>query len=175
MSNYPTGFEPHPRFDFFAPGDKTAMVCLDVPEMQRLVIAELDELGYKVHTGLFLDDSVLKLRTHAYDVIVFSEFFHGCTLEKHEIIEESINVPASQRRKQTYVLIGASLKTNDELLAFFHNVDVVVSLEDVVNLKPVLRRAVLQAAEFYTPLNEALVSLNADERSSRPALPAGAH
>jgi hypothetical protein len=175
MSNLPLGFEPHPRFDFFAPGDKTAMVCLDVPEMQRLVIAELDELGYRVHTGLFLDDSVLKLRTHAYDVVVVSEHFQGSSLESHPILAEAVSVPAIQRRRQTYVLIGASLATNDELVAFSHNVDVVVSLQDVVNFKPVLRRAVISTAEFYAPLQEALASLAGDERGHRPAPSAMLH
>ncbi len=161
MSNPTTGFEPHPRFDFFEPGDKTAMVCLDVPEMQRLVISQLDELGYKVHTGLFLDDSILKLRAHAYDVVVVSEHFHKANLEDHPIIAEAINVSSSQRRKQTYVLIGASVQTNDAMAAYLYNVDVVVSLQDVMNLKPVLRRAVNDALEFYAPLQEALASLNA--------------
>jgi hypothetical protein len=163
MSNLPPGFEPHPRFDFFEPGDKTAMICMDVPEMQRLVIQELDELGYKVHTGLFLDDSVLKLRTHAYDVVIVSEFFQGSTLENHPIIAEAIATPASQRRKQVYVLVGASLVTNDDLLAFYYNVDVVVSLQDVMNLKPVLRRAVTSTVEFYSPLQEVLAAINAAE------------
>ena len=66
------------------------MICLDVPEMQRMVIAELDELGYKVHTGLFLDDSVLKLRTHAYDVLIVSEHFHKSTLNDHPILAEAM-------------------------------------------------------------------------------------
>lgn len=167
MSNLPPGFEPHPRFDFFEPGDKTAMVCLDVPEMQRMVIAQLDELGYKVHTGLFLDDSVLKLRTHSYDIIVLSEHFQGGTLADHPIIAEAISVPAAQRRRQVYALVGSSLATNDDLLAFYYNVDVVISLEDVQNLKPVLRRAVNNCVEFYAPLQEVLAAISADELNMR--------
>ena len=165
MNALPPGFLPHPRFDFFDAGDKTAMVCLDVPEMQRLVIAELDELGYKVHTGLFLDDSVLKLRTHAYDVVVVSEHFQNCELSKHGILQEAVAAPAAQRRKQTYVLIGSSLQTNDELLAFACNVDAVVALADVVNFKPVLRRAVSRTAEFYAPLHETLTALATNDRA----------
>ena len=46
----PPGFEPHHRFDFFEPNDRTALVCLDVPEMQRLAVEQLDSLGYKIHT-----------------------------------------------------------------------------------------------------------------------------
>src|SRR3954466_213835 len=133
--NIPAGFEPHHRFDFFEPDDKTALICLDVPEMQRLAIEQIDQLGYKVHTGLFLDDSVLKLRAHPYDVVIVSEHFAGSTLGEHAILEESIRLPSSQRRRQTFVLLGADFTTNDELQAFSYNVDLVVSLGDFVNLK----------------------------------------
>jgi CheY-like chemotaxis protein len=151
------GLDPHPRFDFFEPGDKTALVCLDVGELQRLAIEQLDELGYKIHTGMFMDDSVLKLRAHAYDVVVVSEFFGGCTLANHPILAEAAAVPP-QRRQQVFVLVGESLSTNDEMQAFAHNADVVVSLRDLRNLKPVMRRAVARAEEFFAPLREALAA-----------------
>ena len=85
----PTGFEPHHRFDFFEPGEKTALVCLDVPEMQRMALEQLDALGYRIHTGMFLDDSVLKLRAHPYDAVVVSEHFNGLALERHAILRGS--------------------------------------------------------------------------------------
>src|SRR5215210_4900002 len=119
--NLPPGFEPHHRFDFFDPSDKTALVCLDVPEMQRLAVEQLDELGYKIHTGMFLDDCILKLRTHPYDVVIVSEFFDGLTVGNHPIIHEAATSPATMRRKQVYVLIGPSFTTNDELQAFAHS------------------------------------------------------
>ena len=172
MSDLPPGFEPHSRFDFFEPGDKTAMICVDVPEMQRIVITQLDELGYKMHTGLFVDDSVLKLRTHAYDVVVMSEHFQGATLENHPIIAEAIATAPSQRRRQVYALVGASVVTNDDLIAFYYNVDVVISLEDIMSLKPVIRRAVNGTTEFYGPLHEVLAAVNAEELGlRRPAAP----
>lgn len=173
MSNLPPGLEPHANFDFFEPGDKTAMVCVDEPETQRIVVQQLDELGYKVHTGLFLDDSVLKLRTHAYDVIVMSEYFQDSTLESHPIIAEANSVPATQRRRQVYALIGATMVTNDDLLAFYYNVDVVIALADVMNFKPVLKRAVNGNVEFYTPLQEVLAAINADELGIRRSSSAG--
>src|SRR4051812_42902636 len=154
--NFPVGFEPHHRFDFFELDDKTVLVCLDVPEMQRLAIEQVDQLGYKVHTGLFLDDSVLKLRAHPYDIVIVSEHFAGSKLSNHPILAESVRLPAAQRRKQTFVLLGADMSTNDELQAFAHDVDLVVSLADLANLKPVLRRAVARGAELCSPLDEAL-------------------
>ena len=158
--NAPThGFEPYHRFDFFELEDKTALVCFDVAELQRLVVDQLDALNYKVHTGMFLDDSLLKLRTHAYDVVVTSEFFAECSLENHAILKEGTLLPSSQRRRQLFALVGANLATNDEMQAFAHNADVVVSLNDIVNLKPILRSTVSRAEEFHAPLKEALAAV----------------
>ena len=151
-----TGFEPQHRFDFFEPGEKTALVCLDVPEMQRLVHEQLDSLGYRIHTGLFLDDSLLKVRAHPYDVVVVSEHFGGLSLGDHAILQEAAAAPAAQRRRQVYVLVGADCSTNDDLQAFAHSVDLVVGLADLANLRPVLRRAVARQAEFYAPMHELL-------------------
>jgi hypothetical protein len=159
MTSSLPGFEPYHRCDLFEPGDRTALVCLDVPEMQRLVIEQLGELDHKIHTGLFLDDSILKLRSHTYDVVVVSEHFNGSTLENHPILTEAATCAAAQRRRQVYVLIGSSLTTNDEMQAFGFGVDLVISLADMMNLKPVLRRGVGRAREFYAPLNEVVASL----------------
>ena len=41
----------HHRIDLFEPGDTTALVCVDVPEVQRLIVENLTELGCKIHTG----------------------------------------------------------------------------------------------------------------------------
>ena len=35
------------RLDLFEPDDLTALVCHDVPEVRRLVVEQLSELGYK--------------------------------------------------------------------------------------------------------------------------------
>ena len=45
------------------------------------------------------------------------------------------------------------MNTDDECEAFQHSVDLVVNLTDIINLRPVLRRAVAQA-EFYVPFND---------------------
>ncbi len=144
------------RLDIFEPGDLTALVCTDVPEVQRLVVDQLTSLNYKLHTGLFVEDILLKLRAHTYDVVVISENFAATDIESNPIINEAISAPAAQRRKQLLVLIGSSLLTNDELQAFQLSVDLVVNLADVMNLRPVVRRALLRTHEFYTPFQESL-------------------
>lgn len=144
-----------PRFDVFEHGDKTALVCMDVPEMERIVVQQLTELNYKVHTGLSVEDLVFKMRAHPYEVIVIAENFAASTVESNPILAETISTAASQRTRQLVALVGASLRTADESQAFQHSVDVVVSLADIMNLRPVLRRAVLRSSEFYARYIEA--------------------
>jgi hypothetical protein len=149
------------RLDVFEPGDQTALVSLDVPEAQRLVVEQLSALGYKMHTGLFTEDILLKMRTHIYDVVLISEHFNGTDLETNPILAEATRFNPHQRRKQVVVIIGSSLNTDDESEAFQHSVDLVVNLTDMINLRPVLRRAVLRKHEFYTPFNETMKAVGA--------------
>ena len=147
--------EPQNRLDLFEPGDQTALVCLDVPEVQRILVDQLTALGYKIHTGFFVEDILLKLRAHIYDVVVVAEHFNASDIETNPILAEAVHTPAEQRRRQFVVVVGSSFVTNDEMEAFRHRVDLVVGLADVVNLRPVLRRGLRRAQEFYAPFHEA--------------------
>ena len=151
----PSGLEFQNRLDVFEPGDLTALVCVDVPEVQRIVVDQLTSLNYKIHTGLFLEDILLKMRAHVYDVIVISEHFNASDMGSNPIVSAAINAPSQERRRQFLVAIGSTLATNDEMQAFQHSVDLVVGLSDVVNLRPVLRRGVMRVNEFYGPFREA--------------------
>ena len=147
---------PENRLDFFEPGDLTSLVCVDVPEIQRPIVDQLGELNYKIHTGLFAEDILLKLRAHTYDVVIISEHFNGADLESNTIVAAAVDMPLRQRRRQFVVLLGASFQTNDEMQAFQHSVDLVVNVSDAANLKPVLRRGVNRKHELYAPLDSAI-------------------
>ena len=145
----------HHRIDLFEPGDKTALICVDVPEVQRLVVENLTEIDYKIHTGLFLEDILLKLQTHTYDVVVVAEHFNASNTETNPILDSIRNTPASQRRGQMVVLVGSGVHTDSEMDAWALSVDLVLNLADVPNLKHVVRRAVTRRNSFYKPLIEA--------------------
>jgi hypothetical protein len=144
------------RLDLFEPGDQTALVCVDVPELQRIVVDQLTALNYKIHTGLFLEDILLKMRAHVYDLLVISEHFNASDIASNPLIQAAIVSPAEQRRKQFLVVVGSTFTTDDEMQAFQYSVDLVINIADVVNLRPVLRRGLARMNEFYTPLNEAM-------------------
>lgn len=146
----------HHRIDLFEPGDTTALICVDVPEVQRLVVENLSELGCKIHTGLFTEDILLKLQTHAYDIVVIAEHFGGSILGSNPILEATLEILPDQRRGQIIALVGCSVHTDSDMEAWQHSVNLVVNLADVPNIKHVLRRAMVRNRGFYTPYSDAL-------------------
>jgi hypothetical protein len=144
------------RHDIFEPDDLTSLVCVDEAEVQRAVVEGLVHLNYRIHTGLFAEDISLKLRAHAYDVVVIYETFAGSVAEGNPVLLETIRTPSAQRRNQTVVLIGPNMITNSEIQAFQYSVDLVVSVSDLANFQPVLRRGVARHQEFYRKFNECM-------------------
>jgi CheY-like chemotaxis protein len=143
------------RLDLFEPGDLTLLVCHDVPEVRDLIVAQFSELNYKIHTGLYSDDILLKMRTHQYDVIVLSANFNAVSYETCPIYLTATGVPPTQRRRQFIVLVGSQFSTGDEMQSFAASVDLVIGLPDVVTLRPVFRRTALRHRELYAPFYEA--------------------
>jgi len=144
------------RHDIFEPGDQTALICVDEAEVQRAVVEQLADLGYRIHTGLFAEDISLKLKAQTYDVVAIYETFADSVAEGNPVLLETTRMPGAQRRDQYVVLIGPNMITNDELQAFQFSVDLVFSVSDLANFKPVLRRGVTRHAEFYRKFNECL-------------------
>lgn len=149
------------RLDIFEPSDQTALVCVDVPEVQNLIVEQLSSIGYKIHTGLSLDDLLLKLRTQLYHVVVVAEHFDGGDVNSNPLLAEAVNAPASNRRQQFLVVLGSSFTTNDEMQAFQHSVDMVVGLDDVMHLRPLVRRGLSRSQEFYAAFHETLAAVGA--------------
>ena len=143
------------RLDLFEPGDRTLLVCHDVPEVRDIIVAQFSELKYKIHTGLYPDDILLKMRTHQYDAIVLSANFNAVPYETCPIYLAATGVPPSQRRRQFIVLIGAQFSTGDEMQSFAASVDLVIGLPDVVTLRPVFRRTSQRHFELYAPFYDA--------------------
>lgn len=144
------------RYDIFEPGDKTALVCIDYHEVQKIVIDQLTALDYKIHTGLFTEDISLKLKTHDYDVVVIDENFNESDVEANPVLNECKRMPMVQRRMQYIVLVGPNMITNNAMQSFQYSVDLVCSFSDLANLTPVLRRGVARHKDFYRNFLNAL-------------------
>lgn len=142
--------------NFFDLDDKTALVCIDHPQYQKLIVPQLVDLGYKVHLGLFEDDVLLKLATYSYNVVVIYENFKGAGAGENPILKEMVRRASPLRREHFVVLLTHRSPTNDAMSAFVQSVDQILNVSDIANFKPVLRRGVAQHRDLYLPFQEAL-------------------
>lgn len=145
-----------PDNNFFDLGDKTALVCVDHAEYQKLIVPQLIDLNYKVHLGLFAEDVLLKLSTYSYNVVVIYENFKESSLEDNPILHEMVQRPGALRREHFVVLLSQRFATNDAMTAFVQSVDQIVNVADIANFKPVVRRGVAQHHDLYLPFQETL-------------------
>ena len=140
------------------PGVKSALACVDEPEMVRVAVEQLTELGYRVSTGISLEDLMYKMQANSYDIILIGETVGDTTLGTNPILADVIQLPAIQRKQQVIILLGPSFRTGDESQAFQFSVDQVINQGDLNNLRPLVRRAVARAEEFYGRYVEAIAA-----------------
>lgn len=149
------------RVDTIEPGDKSALICIDVASVQRQIVDALVALGYKVHTALFQEDGELKIHTNVYDMVVVSENYNSTTPETNTFLKFASVTPPAQRRRQMYVLIGSTLHTDSEMEAWTFNVDLVVNANDAPHFQTIMRRAAIRYQNFYKPYIDALTETGA--------------
>jgi hypothetical protein len=142
----------------YEPGVKSALACVDAPDMVRVAVEQLTELGYRVSTGISLEDLLYKMQANTYDIVLIAENVGETSLGTNPILAEIIQLPNLQRRQQVVILIGPSFRTGDESQAFQFSVDQVINQGDLSNLRPLVRRAVARAEEFYSRYVEAMAA-----------------
>ena len=146
---------------FFDLNDKTALVCIDHQQYQKLVVPQLIDMTYKVHLGLFEEDVLLKLRTYSYNVVIVHENFKGSNVQNNPILQDLTKRPGAQRRQHFVILLSHRYPTNDPMSAFVQSVDQIINIADLSNFKTVLRRGLAQYRELYNSFNETLKAAQA--------------
>jgi hypothetical protein len=142
------------RFDLFEPGDRTALICVDDPELHNIAVAQVAALGYKMHTGLFAEDIALKLKSQTYDLVVVYEHFSDSDVDTNPVLAELNGSSAAQRRAQFVALIGAGMVTDDEMQAFQLSVDLVAGIAEGEKLAVLIERAAARRDQFYRAFKE---------------------
>ncbi len=140
--------------EIFEAGDATALICVRDKNIQPIVADQLKSLGYKMQSGLFREDVALRLKTHAYDVLVVEEGFENVQSELNPVIMDCCNLSPGHRRSVFVVLIGPDLESADGMQAFQRSVDLVVAAKDLGRLAGILRRNLEDHQLRYRPFLE---------------------
>jgi len=144
------------RFDVFEPGDATALMVFDRADYAEVVAKQLTAIDYKVHGSDSLEELIVQIKTHSYNLIVVQADYGGWQMHEHEALQEIYRLPSDQRRNEYVVLMGHNLPTNDEMLAFIHSVDLIFDYADMSTFKAVLRRGLARHSDFYHTFQECL-------------------
>lgn len=141
-------------FDFITATDKPALLAFSNPELLETTKAALNELGYKVHTAATHGDFLVRFSQIRYQVIVLEELFCANTLEENSTLQAIQNMPMSQRRHATVILIGNTFQTFTPMQAFQHSVHAVVNYSELFLIRQLIEKAVADNDLFLHSFRE---------------------
>lgn len=141
-------------FDFVGSEDKPALIAFSTPDWLETAKMALQELGYKVHTAATHSDFLTRFGQAHYQVVVLEELFGANTPDENLTLKAIQNMPVSQRRHATILLIGESFQTFTPMEAFQHSVHAVINSSELFLLKQLVEKAVADNNVFLHSFRE---------------------
>ena len=141
-------------FDFVGADDKPALIAFSTPEWLEEAKTALVELGYKVHTAATHSDFLVRFSQVHYQVVILEELFGANTREENLTLKALQEMPVSQRRHATVLLIGNSFNTFTPMEAFQQSVHAVINSSEMFLLKQLVEKAVADNQLFLQSYRE---------------------
>ena len=141
-------------FDFVSNADKPALIALSTPEWMEQVKLALQELGYKVHTAATHSDFLIRFSQAHYQVVILEELFAANTPDENLTLKALANMPGSQRRHATVLLVGNSFQTFTPIEAFKQSVHAVINSSELFLMKQLVEKAVADNDVFLHNFRE---------------------
>jgi DNA-binding NtrC family response regulator len=135
---------------------RPALMCVDDGDRRRAVRAALQQLGYDPETPGDAAEAIDQLRKVAYQVVVVDETYGGGGALDNPVLTALSSMAMAVRRYMFVLLIAADVKSFDNATAFARSVNAVVDPNDLAQLAPALRRAIIDNDAFYRVFREVL-------------------
>lgn len=142
------------KFEFIGAGDKPALLAFSTPEWLEIVKLAVEELGYKVHTAATHGDFVIRFSQVHYQLVIVEERFAANTLEENLTLQALQQMPMSQRRHATVILLGDSFQTFTPLQAFRQSVHAVINTSELFLIRQLVEKAVADNDMFLHGFRE---------------------
>ena len=143
------------RFDFVSATDRPALLAFSTPEWLEAARSALEELGYKVHTAATHGDFLVRFTQVRYQVVIIEELFAANNLSENLTLHALQNMPMSQRRHATVILLGDSFQTFTPMQAFQQSVHAVINSSEMFLLKQLIEKAIADNTIFLGNYREA--------------------
>jgi len=141
-------------FDFVSSEDKPALIAFSTPEWLDTAKQALNELGYKVHTAATHSDFLIRFSQARYQVVIVEELFGANTPDENLTLKALQEMPVSQRRHATILLIGNSFQTFAPMEAFKQSVHAVINSSELFLLKQLVEKAAAENDLFLHSFRE---------------------
>jgi hypothetical protein len=141
-------------FDFVSSEDKPALIAFSTPEWLDMAKQALNELGYKVHTAATHSDFLIRFSQARYQVVIVEELFGANTPDENLTLKALQEMPVSQRRHATILLIGNSFQTFAPMEAFKQSVHAVINSSELFLLKQLVEKAAAENELFLHSFRE---------------------
>ena len=156
----------NPTFDFVSTADRPALIAFSTPEWLETAKGALVELGYKVHTAATHTDFLVRFGQVRYHVVIIEELFGANSLEENLTLKAIQQMPVSQRRHATFILLGDSFSTFVPMEAFKQSVHAVVNSSEMFLLRQLVEKAVADNDIFLHSIREVQHRVYASNGSS---------
>jgi len=144
-----------PSFDFVSTTDKPALLAFSTPEWLETARTALSELGYKVHTAATHGDFLIRFSQIRYQVVMLEERFAANDITENLTLKAIQNMPASQRRHATVILVGDSFQTFTPMQAFQQSVHSVINSSEMFLIKQLIEKTIADNEVFLNSFREA--------------------
>ncbi|HEX7655162.1 MAG TPA: hypothetical protein VF607_16760 [Verrucomicrobiae bacterium] len=141
-------------FDFVTANDRPALLAFSTPGWLETTKAALVELGYKVHTAATHSDFLLRFSQAHYQVVIIEELFGANSLAENLSLTAIQNMPSTQRRHATVLMVGDSFQTFVPLEAYKHSVHAVINSSELFLMKQLVEKAVAENELFLQNFRE---------------------
>lgn len=155
----------NPSFDFVSKTDKPALIAFTTPDWLESAKNALIELGYKVHTAATHTDFLIRFSSTQYQVVLVEELFNANTIDENLTLKALENMPSSQRRHATILLVGESFQTFVPMEAFKHSVHAVINSSELFLLNQLVEKAVSDNENFLRSFREVQARLFSNSRN----------
>ena len=142
------------NFDFVSNEDKPALIAFSTPEWLDEIKAALQALGYKVHTAATHSDFLIRFGQAQYQLVILEELFAANTPDENLTLKAVQNMPLTQRRHATVLLVGNAFQTFAPMEAFKQSVHAVINSSELFLMKQLVEKAVADNDVFLHNFRE---------------------
>ncbi|MHB8093067.1 MAG: hypothetical protein ACYDH8_15940 [Syntrophales bacterium] len=137
-------------------GEISALVCEADQDLRGRIGNSLKLRGYNPTFAETAADAIGKMRLQLFNVVVVDELFDAVGPEANEVLKYLGSQNMTTRRRFFVALVGRDLRTNDNMAAFSHSVNIVVNAGNIDEIGDIVKQGATDNAEFYQIFNETL-------------------